>query len=221
MRQLWTHLSSTVSLRVGDLSRGGCVQPRSHHAGSENPRRHRRIQSLGLYRQSSGLASTSSLWKTPPVDSISALFRLCFAFLFRATFARQREPKMSGATAALPHGTPERWQADCDCSECNSAMWTMVSESRIDGPSAWTLADMLRFRVRGCELYVVPAMVSEQRGGCVATIRRRIDRLVEFGALSKIADIEGPLRSFGNLRFARREIEDAGLHSNGTERFCD
>lgn len=96
------------------------------------------------------------------------------------------------ATAALPpHGTPERWQSDCDCPECHSAMWTMVSESRIDGPSAWTLADMLRFRVRGCELYVVPAIVSEQRGGCVATVRRRIGRLVEFGALSKITDIEG------------------------------
>jgi len=67
----------------------------------------------------------------------------------------------------------------------------MVSESRIESRSAWTLAAMLRFRVRGCELHVNPAMVSEQRGGCVATVRRRIDRLVEFGALSKIADIEG------------------------------
>lgn len=97
---------------------------------------------------------------------------------------------MSGATAALPpHGTPERWQADCDCSACLSAMEGMIWASELDGSSSWTLRDMLKFRVRGCELYVVPAMVSEQV--CLSTVRRRIDRLVEFGALSKIAGIEG------------------------------
>lgn len=96
------------------------------------------------------------------------------------------------ATATLPpHGTPERWQVDCDCTECHSAMWTMVSESRVDSRAAWTLADMLRFRVRGCELHVNPVMLSEQRGGCVSTVRRRVDKLIEVGALSKIADIEG------------------------------
>jgi len=49
---------------------------------------------------------------------------------------------------------------------------------------------MLDFRVSGCELYLVPAMVAE-RCFCLATVRRYIDKLVEFGALSKIADIKG------------------------------
>jgi hypothetical protein len=50
---------------------------------------------------------------------------------------------------------------------------------------------MLDFRVRGCELYVVPAMLSEEEGVCVSTVRRHIDRLVEVAVVSKIADIEG------------------------------
>lgn len=99
---------------------------------------------------------------------------------------------MSEATTVLsPHGTPERWQADCDCSECCDAMRNMVGRSELDSPCSWTLGYMLDFRVRGCELYVVPAMVSEQARSCQRTVRRRIDRLVEVGALSKIADIKG------------------------------
>src|ERR1700685_2970075 len=95
-------------------------------------------------------------------------------------------------TAALaPHGTPERWQVDCDCSECCYAMRNMVGESDLPRDSSWTLGYMLDFRVRGCELYVVPSMVSELGGSCHSTIRRHIDRLVEAGALSKIDDIKG------------------------------
>jgi hypothetical protein len=95
-------------------------------------------------------------------------------------------------TAALaPHGTPERWQADCDCEECRDAMQTMVGESDFPGNSPSVLRYMLDFRVSGCELYVVPAMISEE--GCISqrTVRRYIDKLVEFGVLSKIADIDG------------------------------
>jgi hypothetical protein len=93
-------------------------------------------------------------------------------------------------TAALaPHGTPERWQADCDCEECCYAMQSMVGESDLPGNS-WLLRYMLDFRVSGCELYLVPAMIGE-KVFCQATVRRYIDKLVEFGALSKIADIDG------------------------------
>jgi hypothetical protein len=94
--------------------------------------------------------------------------------------------------AVLPaHGTPERWQADCDCEECCYAMQTMVGESDFPGNSPSVLRYMLDFRVSGCELYVVPAMISEE--GCISqpTVRRYIDKLVEFGTLSKIADING------------------------------
>lgn len=95
-------------------------------------------------------------------------------------------------TAALaPHGTHERWQADCDCEECCDAMQTMVGQSDLPGNSSWVLRYMLDFRVRGCELYVVPGIVSEQAGISQPTVRRYIDKMVEFGALSKIADIDG------------------------------
>ena len=95
-------------------------------------------------------------------------------------------------TAALaPHGTPERWQADCDCEECLSAMRNVVWASEVGGPYSWTLRNMLKFRVRGCELYVVPATVEANTNVCRATIRRHIDRLVEVGALSKVDDIKG------------------------------
>jgi hypothetical protein len=67
----------------------------------------------------------------------------------------------------------------------------MVQESELDYPSLSTLRYTLDFRVRGCELYVVPAMISEQARVCMRTARRRIDRLVEVGALSKVADIKG------------------------------
>jgi hypothetical protein len=96
------------------------------------------------------------------------------------------------ATAALPpHGTPERWIADCDCTDCLSAMRTKVWESDLDAPSFRALREMLDFRVRGCEVYVVPAMLSQQEGVCASTARRSIDRLVEVALISKIADIEG------------------------------
>jgi hypothetical protein len=93
------------------------------------------------------------------------------------------------STAALaPHGTPERWQADCDCEECRWAMQRKIGGSGIGRPS-WTLESMLNFRIRGCELRVVPAMIE---AGCSrSTVRHHIDRLVEVGALSKIADIKG------------------------------
>ena len=70
-------------------------------------------------------------------------------------------------------------------------MRTMIEESEIGGPSSSTLEYMLYFRVRRCELHVVPAMLSERERVCLSAVRRRIDRLVEVGALSKIADIEG------------------------------
>jgi hypothetical protein len=98
---------------------------------------------------------------------------------------------MSGTnTAALaPHGTPERWQADCNCEECLSAMRTRVWESELDRSSSWTLEYMLNFRVRGCELRVVSAMIEPRYSR--STVRHHIDTLVEVGALSKIAPIEG------------------------------
>ena len=53
---------------------------------------------------------------------------------------------MSEATSILPpHGTPERWQAECDCSECQSAMQTKVWETDLDAPSFRTLREMLHF----------------------------------------------------------------------------
>lgn len=96
---------------------------------------------------------------------------------------------MSEATSILPpHGTPERWQADCDCDECRWAMQNKIGESEIGRPS-WTLESLLKFRIRGCELQVVPAMIE---AGCSrSTVRHHIDRLVEVGALSKLADIKG------------------------------
>lgn len=97
---------------------------------------------------------------------------------------------MSETAALAPHGTPERWQADCNCRDCLSAMQHKIGASEVGRP-AWTLEYMLNFRVRGCELHVVPAMVSEQEGVCLGTVRRRIDRLVEDGVLSKIAPVEG------------------------------
>jgi hypothetical protein len=101
-------------------------------------------------------------------------------------------------TAALaPHGTPERWQADCGCSGCCDAMRKMVGESALDRYSCWTLGYMLDFRVHGCELQVAPAMLSEQEGVCESTVRRRIVRLLEVGALSKITDAENPSRRSG------------------------
>ena len=93
------------------------------------------------------------------------------------------------ATAALPpHGTPERWQADCECSECHSAMWTMVGQSVLPRNSAWLLERMLRCRVQGCELYIVPAMIANYSP---STVRRHIDILVSTGVLSKIDLIPG------------------------------
>lgn len=96
---------------------------------------------------------------------------------------------MSEATSILPpHGTPERWQADCDCDECRWAMQNKIGESEI-GRLSWTLESMLKFRIRGCELQVVPALLG---AGCSrSTVRHHIDRLVEVGALSKIADVKG------------------------------
>lgn len=93
--------------------------------------------------------------------------------------------------AALAHGTPERWQADCDCEECRWAMQDMIRKSDLAFNSASVLETMLHSRVRGCELYVVPAMVEANTNVCRATIRRHIDRLVEVGALSKVDDIPG------------------------------
>ena len=61
----------------------------------------------------------------------------------------------------------------------------------LDAPSFRALRRMLDFRVRGCELYVVPTRLSEQEGVCASTARRSIDRLVEVALISKIADIEG------------------------------
>ncbi len=98
---------------------------------------------------------------------------------------------MSGSnTAALaPHGTPERWQADCDCDECRWAMQGMIGESEIAFNTTSILESMLHFRVRGCELYVVPTMIDARYSP--QTVRHHIDRLIEVGALSKIAPIEG------------------------------
>jgi hypothetical protein len=112
----------------------------------------------------------------------------------RARFAHQgRSTEMSEMNAAAlpPHGTSERWQAGCDCTECLSAMREKVWESDLDAPCFRTLRRMLDFRVRGCELYIVPAILSEHEGVCVSTARRGIDRLVEVAVVSKIADIEG------------------------------
>jgi hypothetical protein len=97
---------------------------------------------------------------------------------------------MPGTNMAVPaHGTPERWQADCDCDECRWAMQNKIGESEIGGSSSWTLEYLLHFRVRGCELYVMPTMIDVHHSP--QTVRHHIDRLVEVGALSKIADIKG------------------------------
>jgi len=136
----------------------------------------------------------ASVWKSPLLDPNRALFRPLTSPVVVLGLQNQRaETEMSetNTAAQAPHGTPERWQADCDCSECCDAMRNMVWESDLDSPSFRVLRDMLYFRVRGCELYVVPAMVSEQAGVCCNTVRRRIDRLVEVGALSKVDDIKG------------------------------
>lgn len=66
-----------------------------------------------------------------------------------------------------------------------------VGQSELESSPSWTLGYVLAFRVRGCELYVVPAMTSEHARFCRNTVRRHSDRLVEVGALSKIADIQG------------------------------
>jgi hypothetical protein len=68
-------------------------------------------------------------------------------------------------------------------------MQDKIGESEIAFNSASILESMLHFRVRGCELYVVPAMIDARYSR--HTVRRHIDRLVGVGALSKIADIEG------------------------------
>lgn len=132
--------------------------------------------------------------ENPHIASYRALFPPLDFVARRVRFAYQgRETGVSETNTATlaEHGTPERWQADCDCTECLSAMRTKVWESNLDAPSFRTLREMLDFRVRGCELYVVPAMLSEQEGVCVSTVRRRIDRLVEIAVVSKVADIEG------------------------------
>jgi hypothetical protein len=96
---------------------------------------------------------------------------------------------MSGVTAALPpHGTPERWQADCDCFECQEAMRQKVGQSVLPRNSGWLLERMLEYRVQGCELYVVPAMIANYSP---STVRRHIDILVSDGVLSKVDLIPG------------------------------
>jgi hypothetical protein len=96
------------------------------------------------------------------------------------------------STAALaPHGTPERWQADCDCADCRWAMQDMFGDSELTYNSKAVLECLLHFRVHGCELCVVPAMIEAKSHFCRATVRRHIDDLVSFGALSKIAPVEG------------------------------
>lgn len=93
------------------------------------------------------------------------------------------------ATATLPpHGTPERWQADCDCFECQEAMRRKVGQSILPRNSGWLLGRMLEYRVQGCELYIVPAMIANYSP---STVRRHIDRLVSNGVLSKIDVIPG------------------------------
>ena len=77
---------------------------------------------------------------------------------------------------------------------------------------------MLLFRVRGCELHVVPAVLSEQQGVCVSTVRRSIDRLIEVASLiSKIADDRRSIGPIWNLHSARRQVEDA-IRTQAVER---
>lgn len=96
------------------------------------------------------------------------------------------------ATAAVPqHGTPERWQADCECPECETAMQEKVWNSNAVDRSRLLLANMLDFRVRGCELYLVPAMLAATAGMNRRTVQRHIDSLIEVGVVSKIREIEG------------------------------
>lgn len=95
---------------------------------------------------------------------------------------------MSTTAALPPHGTPERWQADCDCFECQEAMRRKVGQSAIPRNSAWLLGRMLEYRVQGCELYFVPAMIANCSPN---TVRQRIDILVSNGVVSKVGLIQG------------------------------
>lgn len=100
---------------------------------------------------------------------------------------------MSGSnTAALSeHGTIERWTAGCDCFDCRWAVQCKIHDSELVYTAGHLLGRMLEFRVRGCELYVVPTMIASQGQYSIGTIRRHLDALVNFGALTKAAPIEG------------------------------
>jgi hypothetical protein len=67
-------------------------------------------------------------------------------------------------------------------------MWTMVGQSVLPRNSAWLLERMLEYRVQGCELYFVPAMIANYSP---STVRRHIDILVSNGVLSKVDLIPG------------------------------
>jgi hypothetical protein len=95
-------------------------------------------------------------------------------------------------TAALSeHGTLERWITDCDCFDCRWAVERKIHSSELVSTTGHLLGRMLEFRVRGCELYVVPTMIESQGQYSLGTIRRHLDALVNFGALTKAAPIEG------------------------------
>jgi len=132
----------------------------------------------------------ANVWKSPLLDPNRALFRPLTSLAVVLRLQIGGETEMSETNTAAPaHGTPERWQADCDCDECRWAMQGKIGESEIAFNSASILESMLHFRVRGCELYVVPTMIDARYSP--QTVRHHIDRLVEVGALSKIAPIEG------------------------------
>ena len=97
----------------------------------------------------------------------------------------------SNTIALSEHGTIERWMADCDCFDCRWAVESKIHASELVSTAGHLLGRMLEFRVQGCELYIVPTMIEAQGQYSLGTIRRHLDALVAFGALTKAAPIEG------------------------------
>jgi hypothetical protein len=101
---------------------------------------------------------------------------------------------MSGTTntaAPSEHGTIERLVGDCDCFDCRWAVERKIHASDLVFTTGRLLGRMLEFRVRGCELYVVPTMIESQGQYSLGTIRRHLDALVNLGVLTKAAPIAG------------------------------
>ncbi len=80
------------------------------------------------------------------------------------------------------HGTPERWEAGCDCNDCRSAVRQLISGSGISQPLVAALQDIIMFRRNRNELWLTRNTLRR------STVRDGVNELVRLGLLSRNTD---------------------------------